>query len=106
VDQCDNAPNISLPAFDVPSVGLTFQIPPATDNTIGGSCSVTGYTNLGELQDYEVTHDQFLNDYNTLYSQGWRLYILQGYVLSNGDVRYNAVWRPGVLNETLLLAGS
>ncbi len=106
VDQCDNAPNISLPAFDAPSAGLTFQIPPATDNTNGGACSVTGYTNLGELQDYEVTHDQFLNDYNTLYSQGWRLYILQGYVLSNGGVRYNAVWRPGVLNEKLLLAGS
>ena len=101
IDQCDNAPNISLPVF-----GKTFQIPPATDNTIGGACSTTGYTNLGELQDYEVTHDQFLNDYNSLYTQGWRLYILQSYVLTNGEVRYNAVWRPGNLNEKLLLGGT
>jgi len=101
VDQCDSAPNISLPAF-----GKTFQVPPTTDNTNGGACSTTAYTNLGELQDYEVTHDQFLTDYNNLLSQGWRLYILQSYVLSNGDVRYNAVWRPGVQTETLLLGGS
>jgi hypothetical protein len=102
VDQCDNAPNISLPAF-----GKTFQIPPVTDNTNGGACSTTGYTSLGELQDYGVTHAQFVNDYITLYKQGWRLYILQSYVLANGstfgDVRYNAVWRPGNVDERLLI---
>ena len=102
VDQCDNAPNISLPAF-----GKTFQIPPTTDNTQGGACSTTGYTSLGEVQDYGATHTQFVNDYIARYNQGWRLYILESYVLADGstfgDVRYNAVWRPGNLNEQLLI---
>jgi hypothetical protein len=100
VDQCDNAPNITLSSFG----GM--QIPPVTDNTNGGACSATGYTSLGEYQDYEVTHDQFLNDYNRFFSLGWRLYILQSYVLASGDVRYNAVWRPGTQKEQLLLGGS
>jgi hypothetical protein len=100
VDQCDNAPNITLSSFG----GM--QIPPATDNTNGGACSKTGYTSLGELQDYEVDHNQFLNDYNSFLSQGWRLYILQSFVLANGDVRYNAVWRPGNEKEQLLLGGT
>jgi hypothetical protein len=102
VDQCGNAPNISLPSF-----GTTFQIPPATDNTIGGACSTTGYTIITEQQIEGVTYAQFLSAYNTHHSAGWRLYILQSCVLANGDVRYNAVWRPGSadtsdqLNETL-----
>ena len=102
VDQCDNAPNISLPAF-----GKNFQIPPTTDNTQGGACSTSGYTSLVEVQDYGATHTEFVNDYHTRYNQGWRLYILQSYVLADGstfgDVRYNAVWRPGNVNEQLLI---
>jgi hypothetical protein len=99
VDNCSTI--LSLPTF-----GPSFQIPGAHDNTNGGACSTTGYTSLGELQDYEVTHDQLLSDYNTFQKQGWRLYILQSYVLNNGDVRHNAVWRPGNLNEKLLLGGT
>jgi hypothetical protein len=85
-----------------PFAGIdTFSIPPATDNTNGGACSTTGYTSLDEKQDYEVTSEQFLTDYNLFHFQGWRLYILQSYTLANGDVRYNAVWRPGPLDFTL-----
>jgi hypothetical protein len=70
------------------------QVPGATDNTQGGSCSTSGYTSLSENQDYGVTYSVYLNDYNRLWPQGWRLYSLQSYVV-NGQVLYNAVWRPG-----------
>jgi hypothetical protein len=89
VDQCDNAPNITLPAF-----GKAFQIPPATDNTNGGACSTTGYTSLDEIQVYGWKYYDYLNKYNELFPLGWRLYILQAYVLGDGEVRWNAVWRP------------
>lgn len=85
VDQCDSAPPINL------SFG---PIPPAIDNTNGGTCSTTGYTSLDEIQIYGWTYAKYRAKYNALWPQGWRLYSLQSYVLSNGDVRYNAVWRP------------
>jgi hypothetical protein len=56
--------------------------------------------NLGEQQLYGVTYSEFRSTYNTLYPEGWRLYILQSYVLPNGDVLYNAVFRPGDSGET------
>ena len=86
VDQCDSAANIKL------SFG---PIPPAIDNTNGGTCSTTGYTSLGEIQVYGWTYTKYRDEYNTLFPEGWRLYSLQAYVLSGGGVRYNAVWRPG-----------
>src|SRR5208337_3037470 len=85
VDQCDNASPISL-AFG--------PIPPATDNTNGGACSTSGYTSLGEIQVYGWTYANYRAEYNSLWPDGWRLYSLQSYVLSNGNVLYNAVWRP------------
>ena len=85
IDQCDSASPIYL------SFG---PIPPATDNTNGGACSTSGYTSLNELQVYGWTYADYRAKYNTLFPEGWRLYSLQSYVLSNGDVRYNAVWRP------------
>jgi len=85
VDQCDSASNINL------SFG---PIPPATDNTNGGTCSTSGYTSLGEIQVYGWTYGNYLAEYNSLWPDGWRLYSLQSYVLSNGNVLYNAVWRP------------
>jgi hypothetical protein len=88
VDQCDSAPNIALSAFG----GM--QIPPATDNTAGGACSITGYTRLDEIQVYGWTYADYRAKYDELYPQGWRLYILQPYVLPGDEVRYNAVWRP------------
>ncbi len=69
-------------------------IPPATDNTNGGGCSTTGYTKLDEIQVNGWTYADYLAKYNELFPQGWRLYILQAYVLANGNVLYNAVWRP------------
>ena len=42
----------------------------------------------------------FVTEYNTLWTEGWRLYILDSYVISDGTVRYNAVWRPGTHAET------
>ncbi len=54
---------------------------------------------VGEKQDIAVTLAQLKSDYSDLRKQGWRLYILQAYVLSNGNVRYNAVWHPGTHPE-------
>ncbi len=51
--------------------------------------------NTGEEQLYGVTFAEFQSTYNTLFPEGWRLHIFQAYVLSNGDVLYNAVFRPG-----------
>jgi hypothetical protein len=84
VDQCDSAPNIAM------SFGV---IPPVTDNTNAGACSTTGYTTLDEVQDYGVDYTTYRADYDALWPNGWRLYILQSYVV-NGSVLYNAVWRP------------
>jgi len=73
------------------------------DNTQAGACSTTGYTSLGEYQDYGVTYSQFRSHYDQLWPQGWRLYILNAYV-SSGQVLYNAVWRPaGNIGEIHLL---
>jgi len=85
VDQCDTASPINL------SFG---PIPPAIDNTDGGTCSTTGYTSLDEIQVYGWTYADYRAEYNTLFPEGWRLYSLQSYVLSDGNVLYNAVWRP------------
>ncbi len=85
VDQCDSASNINL------SFG---PIPPATDNTNAGACSTSGYTSLDEIQAYGWTYADYKAEYDSLWPDGWRLYSLQSYVLSNGNVLYNAVWRP------------
>jgi hypothetical protein len=74
VDQCDSASPISL------SFG---PIPPAIDNTNGGTCSTTGYTSLDEIQVYGWTYAKYRAEYNTLFPEGWRLYSLQAYVLSD-----------------------
>ena len=86
VDGCDSRSFLTFPFG---------QIPGAADNTQGGTCSMTGYTSLGEIQDYGVPYAQYRSDYDRLWPQGWRLYALQSFVLQNGTVRYNAVWRPG-----------
>jgi Bacterial tandem repeat domain 1 len=76
-------------------VTLSFgQIPGAADNTNAGTCSTTGYTSLAELQVYGWTYADYRARYDQLWPQGWRLYSLQSYVLPDGQVRYNAVWRP------------
>src|SRR5262249_6839221 len=52
----------------------------------------------GEIQVYGWKYTDYRKKYDELWSQGWRLYILQAYVL-NGQVLYNAVWRPGTSGE-------
>jgi len=86
------------PDGDVPSGSWIYLssfgwIPGVHDNTLAGACSTTGYTSLSELQDYGVTYSQYRSHYDQLWPQGWRLYTLDTYV-SNGQVLYNAVWRP------------
>jgi Bacterial tandem repeat domain 1 len=51
-----------------------------------------------EIQVYGRTYEDFRAKYDELWPQGWRLHILQAYVL-NGEVRYSAVWRPSVEDE-------
>ena len=81
------------------------QIPGAVDNTQAGACSTTGYTSLSEYQDYGVTYAQFRTHYDQLWPQGWRLHILNAYV-SNGQVLYNAVWRPAGNTGEIQLLGA
>jgi lipopolysaccharide/colanic/teichoic acid biosynthesis glycosyltransferase len=52
----------------------------------------------GEIQVYGWNYADYRAKYDELWPQGWRLYILQAYVL-NGQVIYNAVWRPGTTGE-------
>ena len=77
VDQCDSASPITL------SFG---PIPPAIDNTNGGTCSTSGYTSLAELQVYGWTYKDYRAKYDKLFPEGWRLYSLQAYVLSSNTV--------------------
>ena len=87
VDQCDNSYAISLSTIPI-------RIPAATDNTEAGACNSNGgYTRLDEIEVYGYLYADYRNEYNSLWPQGWRLYSLQSYV-SNGQVLYNAVWRP------------
>jgi len=99
VDECGNN-TITLTNLDI-------QIPEVTDNTrgvflgnpaknvpAGGSCSTTGYTSLSEIQVYGWSFADYKKEYDSLWPEGWRLYVLQSYVLPNGSLAMNAVWRP------------
>ena len=106
-DGCGEANGFSpihLPAFNKPSAGLTdFLVGPIHDNTQGGDCSLTGYTSIEEGQDYQLTHDGFVDTLSNREKHGWNLYILQTYVLPGGDVRYDAIWRRGTTSDKVLL---
>src|SRR5262249_48545462 len=81
-------------------INLPFgQIPGAADNTQNGTCSTTGYTSTNEIQVYGWSYEDYRKKYDELWPQGWRLYILQSYVMPNGQVLYNAVWRPWTVDE-------
>jgi hypothetical protein len=54
---------------------------------------------MPEIQVYGWSYADYRARYDELWPQGWRLYILQSYVAANGEVLYNAVWRPGVTQE-------
>ena len=53
----------------------------------------------GEYQVYGWTYADYRKKYDDdLWKQGWRLALLQPYVVNN-EVRYTAVWRPGTEGE-------
>src|SRR5260370_1032230 len=52
----------------------------------------------GEQQMYGLKFQDFKATYDQVWPQGWRLYILQAYVL-NDQVLYNAVWHQGTQGE-------
>ena len=50
---------------------------------------------------YGVKYADYKAKYDAIYPKGWRLYILNSYVLPNGEVRYDAVWRLGTIDRPL-----
>jgi Bacterial tandem repeat domain 1 len=56
--------------------------------------------NEGEIQVYGWLYADYRQQYDTLWTEGWRLYSLESYVV-NGQVLYNAVWRPGTVDRPL-----
>ena len=56
----------------------------------------------GEIQVYGWTYEDYRKKYDELWGQGWRLKLLQPFVLSGNQVRYSAVWQPGTTGEIQL----
>ena len=54
----------------------------------------------GEVQVYGWTYEHFRAKYDELWKQGWRLKLLQPFVLSGSQVRYSAVWQQSTAGET------
>jgi Concanavalin A-like lectin/glucanases superfamily/Peptidase family M23/Bacterial tandem repeat domain 1 len=52
----------------------------------------------GEIQVYGWTYEDYRAKYDELWQQGWRLKLLDVYVV-NGQVRYTAAWRPSTEGE-------
>ena len=57
--------------------------------------------NMPETQLYGVNFAEYQKEYDKLWSQGWRLYILDTYITEKNEVLYNAIWRLGVCNRPL-----
>jgi hypothetical protein len=51
-----------------------------------------------EIQVYGWKYEDFRAKYDELWPQGWRLHLLNNYVV-NGEVLYTAVWRPSTEGE-------
>jgi hypothetical protein len=56
---------------------------------------------VDEVPIYGYTYKDYLNEYEKQYANGYRLYILEAYVLPGDEVRYDAVFRPGVFDRPL-----
>jgi hypothetical protein len=98
-EMVDGCPDGEAP-FGGSWIGLPFGwIAGVHDNTQNGNCSTTGYTSTDEIQVYGWTYADYRTKYDELWPQGWRLYILQSYAMPNGQVLYDAVWRPGTGDE-------
>jgi hypothetical protein len=52
----------------------------------------------GEIQVYGWKYEDYRAKYDELWNQGWRLKLLNVYVVS-GQVLYTAVWRPSTEGE-------
>lgn len=87
-DQCNTFVTLDWPG------GVKLQFAAIIDDNANSSCTTTGYTSLSEIQIYSATYAEYRAKYDQLWPQGWRLYILESFVLDNGQVLYNAVWRP------------
>ena len=57
--------------------------------------------NMPETQVYGVSYADYRKKYDELWPQGWRLYILDSFVMPTGQVLYNAIWRLGTSNRPL-----
>ncbi len=53
----------------------------------------------GEIQVYGWTYEDYRKKYDELWKQGWRLKIIQPFVLSKDQVRYTAVWEQSTAGE-------
>ena len=56
---------------------------------------------MPEIQVYGWNYADYRKKYDELWPQGWRLYVLDSYVMPNGQVLYNAVWRQGTVDRPL-----
>jgi hypothetical protein len=71
-------------------VSLTYQRPSGNPSM---TCTAVWQRNsIDEIQIYDWKYEDFRRKYDELWTQGWRLYILNNYVVNN-VVRYTAVWR-------------
>jgi hypothetical protein len=53
----------------------------------------------GEIQVYGWTYEDYRKKYDELWQKGWRLKLLQPFVLSGNQVRYTAVWEQSTAGE-------
>ncbi|MGB7729567.1 MAG: hypothetical protein WBL50_16170 [Candidatus Acidiferrum sp.] len=56
---------------------------------------------VDEVAIYSKTFAEYSSEYSKEYALGYRLYILNVYVLPGDDVRYDAVFRPGTFDRPL-----
>lgn len=98
-DQC--ATVVSIDSW--PTGKLQFAA--IVDNTLNGACTTTGYMPLAEIALYQLSPADFETDNQIQLYYGYQLYILQSYVLSDGDRHYDAVWRPQASGTAATAAG-
>src|SRR6185312_1746992 len=89
----------------VAQVNKPFGLVGIADNSQNGTCSTTGYDEQSEIQVYGWTYPDYRKKYDELWPLGWRLYILQSYVVNN-QIYYNAVWRKWMGGEFQLYNGT
>jgi Bacterial tandem repeat domain 1 len=87
-DQCATVVTLNWPNQ------VTLQFAAIVDNTLNGACTTTGYMPQDEIALYELSPAEFETENQIQLYYDYQLYVLQSYVLSNGDRHYNAVWRP------------